>query len=131
MRTINNNQQQQYILPRNNGNHEMNFDMSILKNYQVINNIVNSNSNVINYFPDENKKCNGTIYNLVTTQININDVSDFTYGICVQQGGQIIDYALGLSKDYEKIKSFVNLCNKNTLSVAHFRDVIDDILEAI
>ena len=131
MRTINNNQQQQYILPRNNGNHEMNFDMSILKNYQVINNIVNTNSKVINYLPDENKNCNGTIYNLVTTQISTNDTNDFSYGICVQQNGQVIDYALGLSKDHEKIISFVNLCNKNMLSAAHFRDVIDDFFDAI
>ena len=134
MTTTNNYQTKQYILPRYNNNHEMSIDMSMLKNWQIINNIVdvvNADTKIINHLSDENQCHSGTVYNLISTQVNINDTNDFTYGICVQQDGHMIDYALGLSKDYEKILSFVTLCNKNALSVVHFRDVIEDFFDCI
>ena len=40
----------------------------------------------------------------------------------------MIDYALGLSNDYNKTQSFVSLCNKNALSPVYFREVIKDFL---
>ncbi len=71
------------------------------------------------------KNHKNVVYNLARTYIASND-SDFIYGICVLQNGHVVDYVLGLSKNYEDVKFVVTLCNNEELHLVHFRDVIED-----
>lgn len=84
------------------------------------NNIINIDTNILS------DDASNSIYRLVFTNIFINNVENITYGVCVVQNGNMIDYMLGISNDYEQAVSFVNLCNSESLELVHFRDVVED-----
>ena len=84
------------------------------------NNIINIDTNILS------DDASNSIYRLVFTNIFINNVENITYGVCVVQNGNMIDYMLGISNDYEQAVSFVNLCNSEGLELVHFRDVVAD-----
>ena len=88
MKTINNLQEHRCASPRCNENHQLNIDVSVLSRWEIINCISD----------EQQYDCN-TVYKLVSTHMYINNEDTFTYGVCVQQDGCMIDYALGLSSD--------------------------------
>ena len=84
----------------------------------------------VNYLSAMLKNNMDTVYNLVLTCVATNDSCDYLYGICVLQNENIVDYALGLSRDYDEVASLVELCNKEKLHIIHFRDVVEDFFGA-
>ena len=71
---------------------------------------------------------NGVFYFIIPSKINIENVTYDTYGIGAIENNIIVDYILDLSIEFERVKSFVNMCNDNELSLIHLKDVVEDFL---
>lgn len=71
---------------------------------------------------------NEVLYFVLACEVNIEGILYNTYGIGAVKNNILVDYILDLSIDFKKVKSFVNLCNENNLSLIHFKDVAEDLL---
>lgn len=70
------------------------------------------------------------LYFILPSKVNIEDTTYDTYGIGAIENNIVVDYILDLSTDYEDVKSFINLCNTNKLSLIHLKDAVENFLIA-
>ena len=68
-------------------------------------------------------------YDIVASEFtNENAIRYTRYGIRAMTSGIVLDEIADLSTDYEGIKRLVNRCNRYSLAIEHFRDVIEDFV---
>lgn len=87
---------------------------------------MNLSSFIINPNFQKTLKNNGVLYFTLPSKVTVEDITYNTYGIGAIKNNVIVDYVLDLSTDFESVKSFVNLCNINELSLIHLRDATED-----
>ncbi len=75
-------------------------------------------------------KNDSVFYFTLSSKVEIEDVTYDTYGIGAIKNGEIADYILDLSTEFENVKSLVDLCNNKELSLIHLRDVAEDFINS-
>ncbi len=65
-------------------------------------------------------------YCVIPETILIDGIEHITYGIAAICNGVIIDKALDISADFDKIQSLCSLCNENNLDPIHLHDIAQD-----
>lgn len=76
----------------------------------------------------EYAKDSGVYYFVLPSVTEIDGVLYTTYGIGAAENNQVVDSILDLSTNLSAVKSFVNLCNTEELSLIHFRDAVEDFM---
>ena len=70
------------------------------------------------------------IYFILPSKVVVEETLYNTYGIGAYSDGMVVDYIPDLSPLFDKVKSLVNLCNEEKLSLIHLRDVVEDFINA-
>ncbi len=76
----------------------------------------------------KNSLNNRVLYFTLPSKVTIECITYDTYGIGAIKNDVVVDYISDLSTDLDRVKSFVELCNINGLSLNHLRDVAEDFL---